>query len=113
MGDDMLEYCRQLLNSRLPKSLQSVIKQIIPPKGIRRKNFEEHEFIEACDADEEENADGATDDELSESETSGDEESLSDQPSVAVPENKGSRGMRTSSRKCLKRMRPACCSSHT
>ena len=105
----MLEYCRQLLNSRLPKSLQSVIKQIISPKGIRRKNFEEHEFIEACDADEEENADGATDDELSESETNGDEES----PSVVVPENKGSRGIKTSSRKCLKRMRPTCCSSHT
>ena len=109
----MLEYCRQLSNSRLPKSLQSVIKQIIPPKGFRRKNFEEHEVIEACGADEEENTDGATNDELSESETSGDEESLSDQPSVVVPKNKGSHGMRTSSRKCLKRVRPACCLSHT
>ena len=93
--DDILEYRRQLMNSPVPKNLQSVIKQIIPPNGIRRKNFEGHEFIEACDADEEENADRATDDELreSESETSEDEESPSDQPSVVVPENKGSRGI--------------------
>ena len=77
----------------MPKNLQSVIKQIISPKGIRRKNFEGREFIEACDADEEENAHHATDDELSESETSEDEESPSDQPSVAVSENKGSRGI--------------------
>ena len=95
IGDDMLEYRRQLMNSPVPKNLQSVIKQIIPPNGIRRENFEGHKFIEAGDADEEENADRATDDELreSESETSEDEESPSDQPSVVVPENKGSRGI--------------------
>ena len=44
IGDNMLEYCRQLLNLPVPKNLQSFMKQIIPLKGIRRKNFERHEF---------------------------------------------------------------------
>ena len=44
IGDNMLEYCRQLLNLPVPKNLQSFMKQITPLKGIRRKNFERHEF---------------------------------------------------------------------
>ena len=72
--------------------MQFAIKQIIPPKGIRRKNFEGQKFIEACDKDEEKYGERATDDE-SESETSEDEESPSDQPSVVVLEKKGSHGI--------------------
>ena len=44
IGDNMLEYCRQLLNLPVPKNLQSFMKQITPLKGIRRKNFERLEF---------------------------------------------------------------------
>ena len=46
IGDDMFEYCRQLLRTAVPTSLQAVMKQIIPPKGICRKNTEGSELLE-------------------------------------------------------------------
>ena len=41
IGDEMLEYRRELLNSEVPAKLQAVIKKLIPPKGIRHANMKE------------------------------------------------------------------------
>ena len=46
IGDDMLEYRRQLLNSEVPGNLQTVVKKLIPPKGVRRKNIEGNELLD-------------------------------------------------------------------
>ena len=41
----MLDFRRELLKSVLPANLQIVIKKIIKPKGIRRKNLEGFELL--------------------------------------------------------------------
>ena len=46
IGDDMLDFRRKLLQSELPANLQAVIKKIIKPKGIRRKNVEGSELLD-------------------------------------------------------------------
>ena len=46
IGDDMLEFRRQLLNSEVPINLQAVIKKLIPPKGIRRNNIDGSEVLD-------------------------------------------------------------------
>ena len=51
IGDDMLEFRRQLLSSRLPINLQAVIKTLIPPKGIRRNNIEGMELLDYMEGD--------------------------------------------------------------
>ena len=40
IGDGMLEFRRQLLNSEVPINLQALIKKLIPPKGIRYNNID-------------------------------------------------------------------------
>ena len=51
IGDDMLEFRRQLLSSKLPINLQAVIKTLIPPKGIRRNNIEGMELLDYMEGD--------------------------------------------------------------
>ena len=46
IGDDMLEFRRQLLNSEVPINLQAVIKKLIPPKGIRRNDIDGSEVLD-------------------------------------------------------------------
>jgi hypothetical protein len=46
IGDDMLDFRRELLKSEVPVNLQAVVKKIIPPKGIRRKNLEGSELLD-------------------------------------------------------------------
>ena len=46
IGDDMLELQRQLLNSEVPINLQAVIKKLVLPKGIRRKNIDGSELLD-------------------------------------------------------------------
>ena len=46
IGDDMLEFRRQLLNSEVPINLQAVIKKLTPPKGIRRNNIDGSELLD-------------------------------------------------------------------
>ena len=46
IGDDMLEFCRQLLKSEVPINLQAVIRKFIPPKGIQRKNIDGSELLD-------------------------------------------------------------------
>ena len=46
IGDEMLEYRRELLNSEVPANLQVVIKKLIPPKDFRRANFEGRELLD-------------------------------------------------------------------
>ena len=46
IGDDMLEFRRQLLNSEVPINLQAVIKKLIPPKGIQRNKIDGSELLD-------------------------------------------------------------------
>ena len=46
IGDDILEFRRQLLNPEVPINLQAVIKKLIPPKGIRRDNIDGSELLD-------------------------------------------------------------------
>ena len=45
-GSDMVEFRKKLMESRTPDTIQAVIKNIIPPKGIRRKNTEGAELLD-------------------------------------------------------------------
>ena len=45
IGDEILQYRRELLNSEVPANLQAVIK-LIPPKGIRRANIEGSKLLD-------------------------------------------------------------------
>ena len=38
VGDEMLKFREQLLKTPVPNNLKTVVKNLIPPKGIRRKN---------------------------------------------------------------------------
>ena len=40
IGDEMKDFRKTLLDSNTPNTIQELIRQIIPPKGIRRKNIE-------------------------------------------------------------------------
>ena len=51
IGNDMLEFQRQLLSSKLPINLQAVIKTLIPPKGIRRNNIEGMQLLDYMEGD--------------------------------------------------------------
>ena len=42
----MKEFRKKLMESPLPDEIQKVIKSIIPPKGIRRKNVEGTEMLD-------------------------------------------------------------------
>ena len=46
IGDDMLEFRRQLLNSEVPIDLQAVIKKLIPTKDIRCNNIDQSELLD-------------------------------------------------------------------
>ena len=46
IGDEMLEYWRELLISEVPSNLQAIIKKLIPPKGIRRANIKGSELLD-------------------------------------------------------------------
>ena len=41
IGNDMVEFRKKLIESRTPDTIQAVIKNIIPPEGIRRKTLRE------------------------------------------------------------------------
>ena len=46
IGDDMLEFRRQLLNFEVPIDLQAVIKKLIPTKDIRCNNIDQSELLD-------------------------------------------------------------------
>ena len=51
IGDEMLDFRRELLRSALPANLQAVVQKIIKPKGIKRKNFEGSELLDYMEGD--------------------------------------------------------------
>ena len=51
IGSTMKNIRREILESALPATLQALIKQIIPPKGIRRKAIEGAELLDYVDDD--------------------------------------------------------------
>ena len=46
IGNDMVEFRKKLIESRTPDTIQAVIKNIVPPEGIRRKNTEGAELLD-------------------------------------------------------------------
>ena len=78
IGSDMVEFRKKSMEARTSDTIQAVIKNIIPPKVMRRKNIEGTELldfalddaiIEPCEFEkdsEEENDSKVDDDELSE-----------------------------------------------
>ena len=60
VGEDMIEFRGSLLRESVPNTLKSVVKNMIPPKGIGRNNVEGAELLdymdEDCDENLEENA---------------------------------------------------------
>ena len=91
----MKDFRNTLMDSRVPDKIQALIKKIIPPKGIKRKNIEGAELLdfsveevviqrEELDVSEEENETDVDEAELSEANPS-EVEAVADIP----PENTG------------------------
>ena len=55
VGEDMIEFRENLLRESVPNTLKSVVKNMIPPKGIRRNNVEVAELLDYMDKDCDEN----------------------------------------------------------
>ena len=55
VGPQLVEFREKLKKSKSPKSFQALLRQIIPPKGIRPKNLEGSEMFDCEDVDEDEN----------------------------------------------------------
>ena len=52
IGHDMLKYREEMLKSDVPKTIQELVRSLIPPKGVRRKNIEGSELLDYCDEEE-------------------------------------------------------------
>ena len=46
IGDSMVSFRKRLIESEIPASLPAVVKKLIPPKGIKRKNQEGYELLD-------------------------------------------------------------------
>ena len=46
IGEEMKDFRKTLLDSNTPNTIQELIRKIIPPKGIRRKNIERVELLD-------------------------------------------------------------------
>ena len=46
IGNEMKDFRKTLMESNTPATIQEVIKKIIPPKGIRRKNIKGAELLD-------------------------------------------------------------------
>ena len=49
VGNSMCEYRENLLKSKVPASIQEVIRNLIPPKGVKGKNVEGSELLDYVD----------------------------------------------------------------
>ena len=54
VGDSMVSFLKKLIEIEIPASLPAVVKKLIPPKGIKRKNqgYEVLDFVRPDDAQE-------------------------------------------------------------
>ena len=46
IGDSMVFFRKKLIESEIPASLPAVVKKLIPPKGIKRKNQKGYELLD-------------------------------------------------------------------
>ena len=46
IGDSMVSFRKKLIESEIPASLPAVVKKLIPPKGIKRKNQKGYELLD-------------------------------------------------------------------
>ena len=51
IGSKMVEFRNELLKSKVPNSLQEVVRKLIPPKGIRRITMEGTELLDYMEDD--------------------------------------------------------------
>ena len=49
VGDKMVEYRKELMKSKVPKTIIEVVRNLIPPKGVRRKEVEGIELLDCGD----------------------------------------------------------------
>ena len=84
VGADMISFRNQLLDQSVPKVLQDVVKTLIPPKGVKRKEYEGTEFFTGFEDFEEPNEEPSRSDE---SDVSDSEAISGDLPTAAVPDN--------------------------
>ena len=84
VGADMISFRNQLLDQSVPKFLQDVVKTLIPPKCVKRKEYEGTEFFTGFEDFEEPNEEQSRSDE---SDVSDSEAISGDLPTVAVPDN--------------------------
>ena len=84
IGEDMRRFRTEMLRLKVPENLQSVIKNLIPPKGICRKNIEGTELLDlAADEDVVEVQEQQQDDESASD--SGEENSAEPELAAAIP----------------------------
>ena len=46
IGDSMVSFWKKLIKSEIPASLPAMVKKLIPPKGIKRKNQGGYELLD-------------------------------------------------------------------
>ena len=83
-GTDMISFRNQLLDQSVPKFLQDVVKTLIPPKGVKRKEYEGTRFFTGFEDFEEPNEEPSRSDE---SDVSDSKAISGDLPTAAVPDN--------------------------
>ena len=63
IGNEMKDFRDSLLKSDVPNNLKTIVKQLIPPKGIKR-NFEGSELLEYMDSLGDDNDENKSDEEI-------------------------------------------------
>ena len=98
IGNEMKDFRDSLLKSDVPNNLKTIVKQLIPPKGIKR-NFEGSELLEYMDSLGDNNDENKSDEEIYQSGDDDDEnESNDDESESAVNDEKIAQSSKNTSR---------------
>ena len=83
IGNEMKDFRDSLLKSDVPNNLKTIVKQLIPPKGIKR-NFEGSELLEYMDSLGDDNDENKSDEEIYQSGDDDDENETNDDESESA-----------------------------
>ena len=98
IGNEMKDFRDSLLKSDVPNNLKTIVKQLIPPKGIKR-NFEGSELLEYMDSLGDDNDENKSDEEIYQSGDDDDEnESNDDESESAVNDEEIAQSSKNTSR---------------
>ena len=98
IGNEMKDFRDSLLKSDVPNNLKTIVKQLIPPKGIKR-NFEGFELLEYMDSLGDDNDENKSDEEIYQSGDDDDEnESNDDESESAVNDEEIAQSSKNTSR---------------